>query len=541
MTRSSRRFTFLLITLAIPVVFFILLEGGLRLAGFGGKAPLFIENPAHPDYLLPRPNILNRYFPDGHAPRVTMETNFFLKEKPEDGLRLIVQGGSTAAGFPYGLGASLAGMLDNRLRQTYPQRDVEVINTAMSAVNSYLLKDVASEIAEQSPDAVLIYAGHNEYLGIFGVGSQFQFGGPLLTRLYLSLYSLATVDALQYLLLSFTSGPDELQSASRTFMAQVAQNTLIPFDSGAYRQGLRQFEANMRQVLDTYRQASIPVYLSTIASNIGDQPPLGAGSPAAAEALSLYQRGQQAMAAGEYVAARQYLAKAKDLDPLRFRAPEDINAIIRKLSRQPGVVLVDTLSVMESRTQSNIVGNSLMLEHLHPNLPGYFLIADSFYDALLNNQLASNPQPVTTAEAWRNRPVTTAEEYYGYAQIQALKSDFPFRPSPVPIMLSEPADWQQQLGKAYFEKRISWLDMMQQLHAGYVKRKNLNLELKTAALIAQALPHDPLSNEQAGDLLYKARRDAEALHFYQRAKRAGSATSNLDTRMAILKDRLTIK
>ena len=541
MTRSSRRFTFLLITLAIPVVFFILLEGGLRLAGFGGKAPLFIENPAHPDYLLPRPDILNRYFPDGHAPRVTMETNFFLKEKPADGLRLIVQGGSTAAGFPYGLGASLAGMLDNRLRQTYPQRDVEVINTAMSAVNSYLLKDVASEIAEQSPDAVLIYAGHNEYLGIFGVGSQFQFGGPLLTRLYLSLYSLATVDALQYLLLSFTSGPDELQSASRTFMAQVAKNTLIPFDSGAYRQGLRQFEANMRQVLDTYRQASIPVYLSTIASNIGDQPPLGTGSPAAAEALALYQRGQQAMAAGEYVAARQYLAKAKDLDPLRFRAPDDINAIIRKLSRQPGVVLVDTLSVMESRTQSNIVGNSLMLEHLHPNLPGYFLIADSFYDALLKNQLASNPQLVTTAEAWRNRPVTTAEEYYGYAQIQALKSDYPFRPSPVPIMLSEPADWQQQLGKAYFEKRISWLDMMQQLHAGYVKRKNLNLELKTATLIAQALPHDPLSNEQAGDLLYKARRDAEALHFYQRAKRAGSATNNLDTRMAILKDRLTKK
>ena len=67
------------------------------------------------------------------------------------------------------------------------------------------------------------------------------------------------------------------------------------------------------------------------------------------------------------------------------------------------------------------------------------------------------------------------------------------------------------------------------------------VELKTAALIAQALPHDPLSNEQAGDLLYKARRDAEALHFYQRAKRAGSATSNLDTRIAILKDRLTKK
>ncbi len=76
------------------------------------KSRCLLENPAHPDYLLPRPDILSRYFPDGHAPRVTMETNFFLKEKPENGLRLVVQGGSTATGFPYGLGEpSLAGML----------------------------------------------------------------------------------------------------------------------------------------------------------------------------------------------------------------------------------------------------------------------------------------------------------------------------------------------------------------------------------------------------------------------------------------------
>ncbi len=54
-----------------------------------------------------------------------------------------------------------------------------MINTAMSAVNSYVLKDVASEIAEQSPDAVLIYAGHNEYLGIFGVGSHFSVWRPV--------------------------------------------------------------------------------------------------------------------------------------------------------------------------------------------------------------------------------------------------------------------------------------------------------------------------------------------------------------------------
>ena len=52
-------------------------------------------------------------------------------------------------------------MLEGRIRASQPTRYVEVINTAMSAVNSYTLLDFADEIIAQNPDAVLIYAGHN--------------------------------------------------------------------------------------------------------------------------------------------------------------------------------------------------------------------------------------------------------------------------------------------------------------------------------------------------------------------------------------------
>ena len=41
----------------------------------------------------------------------------------------------------------------------------------MSAVSSYTLLDFSDEIVDYQPDAILIYAGHNEYLGILGVGS----------------------------------------------------------------------------------------------------------------------------------------------------------------------------------------------------------------------------------------------------------------------------------------------------------------------------------------------------------------------------------
>ncbi|MDC2888862.1 SGNH/GDSL hydrolase family protein [Psychrosphaera algicola] len=84
-----------------------------------------------------------------------------------------MQGGSTAAGFPYGRFGSLQGMLEQRFKRTYPHKNIEVINTAMAAVNSYTLMDFVDEIIEIEPDLILIYAGHNEYLGVMGVGSTF--------------------------------------------------------------------------------------------------------------------------------------------------------------------------------------------------------------------------------------------------------------------------------------------------------------------------------------------------------------------------------
>ena len=264
------------IALAIPFVFFILFEAGLRFFNYGQVVTLFIENPAAPQYLLPRPDVVKRYFPQGSAaPSVTIETNFFLKDKPKDGIRIIFQGGSTAAGFPFGYGASIAGMLDYRLKQSFPDRPVEVINTALAAVNSYTVLDFVDEIIEQQPDAVLIYAGHNEYLGILGVGSAYTAANSSsATLLYLKLKNLSIFQLLQNLYWQFTKSdiPNNGQT-SRTFMAKVAKHKNIPFGSELYQQGLAQFDTNMSLVLAKYQAAGIPVFLSSIASNLANQAP----------------------------------------------------------------------------------------------------------------------------------------------------------------------------------------------------------------------------------------------------------------------------
>ena len=75
-----------------------------------------------------------------------------------------------------------------------PDKTVEVINLGISAVNSYTLFDQVDEIIEQKPDAILIYAGHNEFYGALGVGSNENLGGfPAFVRFYLKLQRFATI------------------------------------------------------------------------------------------------------------------------------------------------------------------------------------------------------------------------------------------------------------------------------------------------------------------------------------------------------------
>jgi hypothetical protein len=106
-------------------------------------------------------------------------------------------------------------------------------------------------------------------------------------------------------------------------------------------------------------------------------------------------------------------------------------------------------------------------------------------------------------------------------------SDYPFQDATQPVRLPQPADWQQQLGRQQFEKRIDWLTMAKRSAERYEQTNNIHMWLKTLQLIADALPHDPLANITIGERLYMQKRYAEALHYLLRARRAGSVGDNL--------------
>ena len=558
---GSFRWLFYCILVFIPVLFFLVLEGSLRLAGFGETWPLFIPVDRAPDYLAANPEVVKRFVADrSRTPYVQILPMPFPEHKAPGTFRVFVQGGSTAAGWPYGYGASLAGMLQHRLQTTFPQRNIEVIDTAMVAVNSYTLLDFADEIIAQQPDAVLIYAGHNEYLGLLGVGSVVSVGRarPVVLA-WLALHELRLFQLLERAHTAVTAwlstGKEATQDSRGTLMHRIVGERHIPLDSELYHRGVAQFRGNLSALLKRYREAGVPVFIGTLASNEkGLEPFISALAPetdaaawrdnyetavetARTGATGLARGALEAIVAeddmaaagyfalarvlesqGDYARARQAYLAAKDRDQLRFRAPEAFNAIIREVAAQHGARVVEVQTRLLQETEHGIIGDDLMLEHLHPNLEGYFLLADAYYGALrASDMMGYREQAITAQQAWNAIPVTEVDRLKGQHEIMQLKADWPFRDSyEAPVY---PARSTVIKGLAYdlFKEKLVWPEAMKRLLAHYRLTHDKPAAARVAALLATVYPYETNLQYRAGELALEAGRPEEAVPLLRRA------------------------
>ena len=496
--------------LLLPLLFFALLEGGLRLGGYGDDYPLFIPIDGYPQYLVQNREVARRYFSQ-QADVPTSLHDVFDAEKGDDEFRIFVQGGSTAAGFPFYHGGAFSRMLEHRLQRTFPDRKVEVVNTAMAAVNSYTLLDFADEIVEQRPDAVLVYAGHNEYYGALGVGSTESLGGFRgLVNTYLSLRRFRTVQLLRNALAGaaglFAGG--ETDAARGTLMERMVGEQVIPYGSAAFDLGVQQFRANLSDLLAKYERAGVPVFVATLASNERDQRPfvtvfeettdeaawraryvraveaLRVGDAAsAASALGaltaedstaadgFFALGRAREAAGDTARALPAYVAARDRDALRFRAPEAFNEVIREVAAAHGATVVDVQAAIRRRAPGGVIGKEHMLEHLHPTVDGYFLLADAFYDALLTTALIGDrASPIPDAVARRDLTLTPADSLVGLLRVRKLMGGWPFRPRSEPPLVLDTLTVRTEFDRivlSLYRSEATWLEATEQLATYY--------------------------------------------------------------------------
>ncbi len=496
-TQKNKRtpFYFYIILIGLPILFFVLLELGLRTFGYGFNYEQW-DN-ATEDKLMLNQEIAKRYFYD--IQRIPFSNqDVFDAEKKSNAFRVFVLGGSSAAGYPFSPLGSFSRFIRDRLTLLYPSSKIEVVNISMTAINSYSIRDLFPGVLEQKPDLILIYAGHNEYYGALGVGSMESLGTSReMVNLLLYLNRFRTVELLrntiQWIMKLF-SGNDE--RPSETLMSRMAKDQYISFGTETYNDGISQFEGNMRDVLDMAKDENVPVILATLASNIKDQPPfVSIKTENYPPADKIYNQAKQELSQGNNRVADSLFRFAKDLDGLRFRAPEKMNHIITSLSKEYKLPLVNVDSAFSSVSPEGIIGNNLMTDHLHPTLAGYLILGKLFFEKM---ELANYLPKTETANLYDDEQDSIAMANFNFTKldsiisnfrIKILKNDWPFVnkgnkvPNSTILHLENTAD---SLAAEVLDDKITWEEAHRKMAVYYLETKNLNSFLEEMdALISQ--------------------------------------------------------
>ena len=574
----GRKGLFTLAALLIPIAFFALLEGGLRLAGYGQAYPLFKVIPGYEAFLYPNEEVARRYFPAANTiPGIPFDS--FPADKDSAAYRIFLQGGSSAAGYPYYYGAGIADMLEQRLLQTFPGRPIEVVNTAMSAVNSFTLYDFVDEILEQDPDLVIIYAGHNEYYGALGVGSSITLGpAPSITRLYLKLDGLRTVQGLRSVLSKLAAlgrRGNAGAEPSGTLMEQVVGDQSIAFGSANYHRGVDQFRSNLGRILDRYRRANVPVLIGTLASNLRDQQPFvnellpqtdrewwtglvtearrfaAEGDTASAlgvldraisidstGAATFWLRARLQDRAGHFEDALTDYIAAKDRDQLRFRAPEAMNAVIRGEAARTGAIVVETQKRLADTARDGIIGRDLMTEHLHPNIEGYFQLASAFYEAMRAGRLIADWSGYVPDESARAEVLMTeVDSLVATYRVRQLTGSWPFRPHGeiVHFAPDEAAGSRiEALAARLYTKKVTRQDALDELRSIYLEADDYHNALRATLAVIQRYPFAPQAYLAAASIMVEQRRLEEALQYVGASLDRGESTLAHELRGSVL-------
>lgn len=541
--------------LMLPLILLLFLtEVALRVAGYGRDFPVMVPVEYRPEYLQPNPELGRRYFPTREVVPHVAVNEVFKKQKPANSLRIFVLGGSSAAGYPYLYNGSFSSILREMLKLKFPETRIEMVNLGMPAVSSYAVRHIGLQLAEFQPDMILIYAGHNEFYGGLGVGSSETLGhSRRLVNLALDLQEYRLYQLMGSLVrgaAGLLSAASDDENSGGTLMQRMAENRSIAWGSREFHLASEVFRENIADLAEFCRAQNIPLLIGDLVSNIHDQQPFqnvisdttafnnrqrralaaaknGLGAEALLEIEKLieaeplaaspyYLKGQWQLAGGDSAGARDSFYRAKDLDGLRFRAAEALNDVIYRLAENYPLQVVSLKHDFEKISTAGIPGSNLFLEHLHPNIRGYQLMAGSFLRKILDSKIISaevqggdlNPDEVLASL------VTPLDREMAAIRIDYLMSGWPFQESlPVPqehFPVENPTDIRKIALDCWLEK-ISWEEAHVAAAQYYRNRGDFAAAMREYRTLTLATPLNASPYRKLAQLLMQQRRLREAL------------------------------
>ena len=531
----TTRYVFFALTLAFPILLFIALEIGLRVFNYGPDLSLFEKAAINGNtYCVMNPGVKGRYFSKIQFSPYT-STDFFTIPKPAGTIRIFCLGGSTTVGYPYGYVGAFSTFLRDRLRRIFPEKSFEVINLGMTATNSYTVLDMARDLVRYQPDAFCVYDGHNEFYGALGISSRESIASSRWVNLiYLRLIHYRTFLLLRdlYWLASSIFENHDATEPSGTMMERLAKGQYVRYNSRQYDHALENFRANLEDLKAICIRNGIDLILGSQVSNLRDQPPFVSrddpgwtpqqklhfdlvynrglaflldNKPDSAlvtfnAAITLdpmradvhFERAHCLDLLGRPEAARPEYEKARDYDMLRFRASSDFNNALHSSADGDRVIFADIEKQFRENSPDSLIGNTLILEHLHPNARGQFLIAEEFVRELHSHHLLATAQAwdrndtISDSPLWEDRAVTALDSLCAARRTAVLTSGWPFTANDRTIPDSQPSDTLGTLAQEMVNGQMTWEEGHVEAARFYARRNETsNVEREYKTLINQ--------------------------------------------------------
>jgi tetratricopeptide (TPR) repeat protein len=435
-TISRRRiWAFRFVAALSPVFLFMLLEAALRVSGYGHPTSFFLKKSVNGQDCW----IQNDHFAERFLGREMARQPFPLAisaARSPNTIRVFVFGESAAFGDPqseFGLPRMLQALLENRFSGT----QFEVINAAMTAINSHAILPIARDCPSKPGDIWALYMGNNEVVGPYGAGTVFGPKAPrlLFIRCSLALKATRTGQLFERVLASLDKRPASKREWGGMQMFLTSQ---VRQDDSHMKTVYNNFQRNLADILSEGRRKGAKTVVSTVASNLKDCAPFASlhGSDLNASDLEKWDRlnekgiesqagGHPAEAAEQYRQAAQiddsfselhfrwgqcclvlgqkeeafrHFAQARDLDTLRFRCDSRLNEIIRATASNraaEGILVADSESTLGHADQENV-----FYEHVHLTFLGNYLVALSLTEQISNYLPDSVISKTKTEKAW---------------------------------------------------------------------------------------------------------------------------------------------
>lgn len=538
----GRRWLYRLIAMTVvPLLLLTTIEIGLRIFGFGYPTAFFIERtgPKGETIATENPEFGRRFFPPGlarHPLPISMP-----KTKPPGTYRIFVLGESAAMGFPDPT-YSFSRILEVLLREAYPDMRFEIVNTAMIAINSHVVRSIANECSEQQPDLFVVHLGNNEVVGPFGTAG--VIGSPTKSLRSIRMNLSAKRTRIGQLLDGMVREIGSNEAPKRWQGMAMFQKSHVAADDSRLEATRANFRSNLYKICAAGTDAGAQVLVCTIPVNLSNCAPFASQhrsgmseqettewDTAYGEGIKLEDAGKLSdailrfeaaatidaqfadlpfrtarclLGLGKHAEALQKYRQARNLDTLRFRTDDQFNEIIRGLvgGIRANVHLVDAEADLAAHSPAGIPGEEHFYEHVHLNFSGNYALACSIF-----HTFAKQVKPLNQATPLSKDRCAEQLAYTAYSQ---LYSEEILRP------LYDSAPFMYQMGNAADCQRrdVHLAELKSELQPDHLTKLELVYE--------NAIRNDPnnwMTRESAAQFLRFAGNIPRALEHIQEVTR----------------------